>query len=64
MPRSDNDQLSNGFFFAAMMFLKFGNRGSAAFSVTHATAGSGAATLSAPDSACTTPLTSEALIST
>ena len=43
-PRSASDTVSNGFFFAAMMPLKFGNRASGSASVIEMTAGSGALT--------------------
>src|SRR5262249_30442514 len=58
-PRSDNPSTVIGFFFAAMIPLKFGYRGSLIFSVTDTTTGSDAVTCAEPASvtrsACTAP---------
>ena len=63
MPRSARDSTVSGFFLAAMMFLKFGNRGSAVFSVRPATAGRATAARTSASEVATVPVSSPSAIS-
>ena len=63
-PRSARDSVSNGFFFAAMMPLKFGKRASGRASVIEITVGSSAETRATPPSIARTPAIAPSEIST